>query len=80
MDCTMRSAIVLDSFLGSGTTVIAAERTGRICYGIVFFSMYVSWSTDHGSLTKRQEFTAFVSSWRMKDECLMSFNSSCLTF
>ncbi len=24
----------MDPFLGSGTTVIAAERTGRICYGI----------------------------------------------
>jgi hypothetical protein len=26
--------IVLDAFLGSGTTVIAAERTGRRCYGL----------------------------------------------
>jgi DNA modification methylase len=25
---------VLDLFLGSGTTVIAAERTGRVCYGV----------------------------------------------
>jgi DNA modification methylase len=25
---------VLDPFLGSGTTVIAAERTGRRCYGM----------------------------------------------
>jgi DNA modification methylase len=28
------SDIVLDPFLGSGTTLIAAERTGRICYGM----------------------------------------------
>lgn len=34
MDCSKRGDIVLDSFLGSGTTVIAAERTGRICYGV----------------------------------------------
>jgi DNA modification methylase len=25
---------VLDLFLGSGTTVVAAERTGRVCYGM----------------------------------------------
>lgn len=34
LDCTARGDIVLDPFLGSGATVIAAERTGRICYGI----------------------------------------------
>ena len=34
MDCSARGDLVLDSFLGSGTTVIAAERTGRICYGM----------------------------------------------
>jgi DNA modification methylase len=34
MDCTARRDIVLDGFLGSGTTVIAAERTGRRCDGM----------------------------------------------
>lgn len=34
LDSTARGDVVLDPFLGSGTTVIAAERTGRICYGI----------------------------------------------
>jgi DNA modification methylase len=34
LDCSARGDIVLDGFLGSGTTVIAAERTGRRCYGI----------------------------------------------
>ena len=29
LDCSARGEIVLDAFLGSGTTVIAAERTGR---------------------------------------------------
>ena len=34
MDCAARNEIVLDTFLGTGTTLIAAERTGRVCYGI----------------------------------------------
>jgi DNA modification methylase len=41
LDCTDRGGIVLDSFLGSGTTVIAAERTGRICCGIELDPVYV---------------------------------------
>jgi DNA modification methylase len=41
MDCTCRRDIVLDSFLGSGTTVIAAERTGRRCCGIEIDPLYV---------------------------------------
>jgi DNA modification methylase len=31
---TKRGAAVYDPFLGSGTTLIAAELTGRVCYGI----------------------------------------------
>ena len=34
LDCSARSDIVLDGFLGSGTTVIAAERIGRRCYAL----------------------------------------------
>ena len=41
MDCSRRGDVVLDGFLGSGTTVIAAERTGRICYGIEIDPAYV---------------------------------------
>jgi DNA modification methylase len=41
LDCTERGAIVLDAFLGSGTTVIAAERTGRRCYGLELDPVYV---------------------------------------
>jgi len=33
-DSTKHGGIVLDPFLGTGTTLIAAEQTGRICYGI----------------------------------------------
>ena len=41
LDCSARSDIVLDGFLGSGTTVIAAERTGRRCYGTELDPGYV---------------------------------------
>src|SRR5260370_29444162 len=34
LDCSKRGGIVLDAFAGSGTTLIAAERTGRRAYGI----------------------------------------------
>ena len=31
---TMTNGLVLDPFLGSGSTLIACEETDRICYGI----------------------------------------------
>jgi len=34
INSTCRRHLVVDSFLGSGTAVIAAQRTGRICYGM----------------------------------------------
>ena len=41
LDVSARGDIVLDSFLGSGTTLLAAERVGRICYGIEIDPLYV---------------------------------------
>jgi DNA modification methylase len=41
LDCSARGDIVLDSFLGSGTSIIAAERTGRRCYGMELDPAYV---------------------------------------
>jgi DNA modification methylase len=39
--CTARGDLVLDPFLGSGTAVIAAERSGRRCYGLELDPLYV---------------------------------------
>ncbi|HEY1649013.1 MAG TPA: DNA methyltransferase [Terracidiphilus sp.] len=41
LDCTARGDIVLDAFLGSGTTLLAAERVGRACYAIEIDRHYV---------------------------------------
>lgn len=41
LDVTNRGDVVLDGFLGSGTTLIAAERTERRCRGIDLDPLYV---------------------------------------
>jgi DNA modification methylase len=41
LDCSKRGGIVLDIFAGSGTTLIAAEKTGRHGYGIEIDPYYV---------------------------------------
>jgi DNA modification methylase len=40
-DSTARGGLILDPFLGSGTAVIAAERTGRVCYGMELDPLYL---------------------------------------
>jgi hypothetical protein len=40
-DCSSRDEIVRDAFLGSGTTLIAAARTGRNCRGLKLDPAYV---------------------------------------
>ena len=52
-DCSRRNDIVLDPFVGSGTILIAAERTGRKAAGIEISPAYVDvavrrWQTYTG--------------------------------
>ncbi len=41
LDCSRRGDIVLDCFCGSGTTLIAAEKTGRRAYAMELDPRYV---------------------------------------
>jgi DNA modification methylase len=40
-DCSRRNDIVLDLFMGSGTTILAAEKVGRRAYGLEIDPLYV---------------------------------------
>jgi DNA modification methylase len=52
-DCSRRGDIVLDPFCGSGTTIVAAEKTGRRAYAIEIDPHYIDvavkrWQTSSG--------------------------------
>jgi DNA modification methylase len=51
-DCTRRGDIVLDPFMGSGTTILAAEKVGRRAYGIEIDPLYVD-----AAMRRWQDFT-----------------------
>jgi DNA modification methylase len=57
LDCSDRGDLVLDPFLGSGTTLIAAERVGRRCFGNEIDPAYVDtiirrWQTFSGDVAR----------------------------
>jgi DNA modification methylase len=46
LDCTKHDDIVLDPFNGAGTTILAAERTGRRGFGMELDALYVDVTID----------------------------------
>ncbi|QWG22196.1 ParB N-terminal domain-containing protein [Bradyrhizobium sediminis] len=53
-DCSRRGDIILDPFMGSGTTILAAERVGRRAYGLEIDPLYIDVAVRRWqSLTKR---------------------------
>jgi len=60
LDCSARGDLILDPFLGSGTTLLAAERIGRVCYGMELDPLYVDmiirrWQEYTGEIAVHQE-------------------------
>jgi DNA modification methylase len=51
-DCSQRGDIILDPFMGSGTTILAAERVGRRGYGLEIDPLYVD-----AAIRRWQDFT-----------------------
>ena len=41
LDASKRGDLILDAFLGSGSTLMAAEKTHRICYGVEYEPLYI---------------------------------------
>lgn len=74
-DVTKPGEIVLDAFMGSGTTILAAERTKRIAYGIEIEPGYIDvairrWSAMTGEeamLAETGETFAEVAARRSED-------------
>jgi DNA modification methylase len=57
VNSTKKAGLVYDPFLGSGSTLIAAERQGRVCYGVELDPAYVDvavrrWETATGAVAR----------------------------
>jgi DNA modification methylase len=57
INSSRKGDIVMDLFLGSGSTLIAAEKTGRVCYGAELDPKYIDvivarWEKESGGKAK----------------------------
>jgi DNA modification methylase len=66
LDCTKRGDIVLDSFAGTGTTIIAAERTGRVCYASELDPLYADLSI--------RRWQSLTGEWAIHEESGLTFD------
>ena len=66
-DCTRRGDIVLDTFSGSGTTIMAAERVGRRCHGLEIEPRFVDVAIRRWQMFTRKD-AIHVTSGRCFDE------------
>ena len=60
-DCTKNDDLVYDPFLGSGTSIISAQKTNRKCYGMEIDPKYCD------VIIKRWEDYTGLTSWLLKD-------------
>ncbi|HUS98512.1 MAG TPA: DNA methyltransferase [Hyphomicrobiaceae bacterium] len=77
-DCSKRNGIVLDPFVGSGTTIIAAEETGRRCHALELDPRYVDvairrWQelTGHSAVHTHTNLTFDETSQARRSELLL---------
>jgi len=54
-DVTTRGDAVLDTFMGSGSTLMAAEETGRLCLGTELDPLYVDVAVRRWQNQTRQD-------------------------
>ena len=59
LDCSKAGQLILDPFCGSGTNLIAAQKTNRRCYGIEYEPRFVDaaiyrWEKFTGEKAVRQ--------------------------
>jgi DNA modification methylase len=66
-DCTRRGDIVLDTFSGSGTTIMAAERVGRRGYALEIEPRYVDMAVRRWQAFTRKD-AILVATGRTFDE------------
>jgi DNA modification methylase len=56
-DCSRRGEVVLDPFMGSGTSILAAERVGRRAFGVDLDPLYIDAAVRRWQLFAKRDAT-----------------------